>query len=1093
MEERAPKARNKSISLQLALTLPFMLLVLCCSSVIGWFSFNSGRKAVLDVADQLQAEALHRVEDQLRSSLEIPHQVNACCAQSLKTGVLDLQDARLRGRFFYGVVATHPRIAYAYFGSANGEFEGAKRLPENGIELVHAGADTGGVLVLHRASALGDPLEPATASTAFDPATSPWYQAAARSVGPAWSPVRHRYDLGDLTITATLRVNDAKGKLAGVFGVDYSLDNLNRALKTFNLGPSGEVYLMERSGQLLATLSGGPQDVLVKREDRLERVTAQDSNLPKVAASSRLLADLPGGLSAIVGERSDTFILNGQRQYLQARPFSDGLGVDWLMVAVVAEKDFLGGIDSNIRQTALLLMAAVLVIVLVGMRIATLLSHPVERMVETANALSHGNWDVDIKAPPTRELGSLALALDSMARQLKDSFERLKDQNAVIASHNRSLEEAVARRTAELNLLHERLRGMFEAIPGFIHVIDKNFELVDIGDKTLAAINRPREEVLGRKCYEVFHGIDAVCPHCFLADGRNRLDVSVRPSLPEEESLFGCSFMAYSAPIRGSDGKIWGYIECLMDVSALRATEQELMAAKDQALDAVRAKSEFLAKMSHEIRTPMNAMLNMTLLTLDTRLTAQQREWLSSARRAAEHLKGLIDDILDFSKIEAGRLELSRQVFDLPRLLRSLAVMYADMAKRKGLTFEVLVDVSLPRAAEGDPKRLRQVLHNLLSNAMKFTEKGGLRLTATQTSPAGTVADRSYKAFTLSICVKDTGIGIPEELTPAIFGLFEQADSSISRRFGGTGLGLAISRELAQLMGGDITVQSAVGKGSTFCFTAVLETGDETLLPAPAARQPSPTARQAHDILVVEDNVENQKVALALLTKLGQRATPAMSGRDALELLRARLFDLVLMDVEMPGMDGFETTRRIRRGEAGKEASPVPIVAMTAHVLSGYREKCLVAGMDGYIPKPVEMAQLAELVSGLVPKRSGPPQPVRGPAEPALLDRESAVARLDDEQLYREIAESLLSGLPFRQADLRRTLAGGLREEFGRAVHTLKGLLGTVGAMRAAEMALRVEALAQPGEVKELETLLDRLDQELDLVQEALREALGQS
>ena len=390
-----------------------------------------------------------------------------------------------------------------------------------------------------------------------------------------------------------------------------------------------------------------------------------------------------------------------------------------------------------------------------------------------------------------------------------------------------------------------------------------------------------------------------------------------------------------------------------------KRAEEELRRAKEAAEAGSRAKGEFLANMSHEVRTPMNGILGMTELLLDTSLTPEQREYLLLVKSSTDALLRIINDILDFSKVEAGKLSLDPAPFDLPRCLHGTARAFDLRARAKGIRLSVEVAPDVPETVVGDVGRVRQIIINLVGNAVKFTERGQVTLRARREAPGD-------DPVRIHFAVEDTGIGVTPDQKATIFDPFTQADGSTTRRYGGTGLGLSIAARLVDLMGGRTWVESEVGQGSTFHFTAAFEAARGRQSPSVVARtlvpdeKPAP-ARRLH-VLLAEDNIVNQKVARGMLEKAGHTVRVAGNGRQAVEVWAREGFDVILMDVQMPEMDGLAATAAIRARERA-QGGRTPIVALTAHAMEGDRERCLAAGMDGYLTKPLRADELARVLT----------------------------------------------------------------------------------------------------------------------------------
>lgn len=673
--------------------------------------------------------------------------------------------------------------------------------------------------------------------------------------------------------------------------------------------------------------------------------------------------------------------------------------------------------------------------------------------------------------------GGAKLYVQVLKTPVRDSQERLVGTQAIFwdVTARKQTEEA-------LRISEQQLQSILDNARAVIYVkgVDGRYVLVNQIFESLFHVRRA--DVVGKTDHDLFPPelaeVYQANDQRVLAAGAPLQFEEIAPQDDGPHTYVSTKFLLYDA-----SGVPYAICGISTDITARKRAEIELHRAKEAAEEANRAKSVFLANMSHEIRTPMNGIIGMSELVLDTPLDPRQREYISLVKESADSLLSVINDVLDFSKVEAGKLELEETDFSLrgslSDVVRSLEFRARD--KQLELTWQVAPDV--PDHVSGDSGRLRQVLVNLLGNAIKFTERGGVRVEV-----AADAADAGHAMLHFTII--DTGIGIAAEKRDVIFEAFEQADSSTTRRFGGSGLGLAISKKLVGLMHGRIWVESELDRGSRFHFTArfAVTAGPVAAphLPLPATEPPAPAggdvraARHLH-ILLAEDSVVNQKLAVYLLEKWGHRVTVAATGREAVEAIERQPFDLVLMDVQMPELDGLQATAAIRRREAGQHH--VPIVAMTAHAMVGDRERCLAAGMDGYLSKPIRARELLEVVEEVV---AGEPRPSESPAEPAA-DWAAALERLQgDRELLEEIAGVFREEAPKLLDQIREAIDRRDAPLLKLSAHTLKGALVNFAANGAIDAARRLEMMGKRGDLSTAPEALMALERELDRLSPAM-------
>jgi two-component system, sensor histidine kinase and response regulator len=822
---------------------------------------------------------------------------------------------------------------------------------------------------------------------------------------------------------------------------------------------------------------------------------------------------------------------------------------------------------------------------------------------------------------------------DTELRHAREELERRVDERTL------ELEQEVADRQRAQEALHEserRIRLLLDSTAEAIFGLDRDGKCTFCNPATLRLLGYENgSALLGKFAHDVMHHSHADgTPHpaeeCRIVESRRlgqgiHLDDEV--FWRSDGTSFPVEFWAY--PIR-KEGEIVGAVVTFLDITERKGAEAALRDAKEAAEAGNRAKSEFLANMSHEIRTPMNGIIGMTDLALNTTLTAEQRDYLNLVKSSADSLLHVINDILDFSKIEAGKLEIEKTEFEIRDLFRDTLKTLAQRTGGKSLEISARVSPKIPKILIGDPTRLRQLIVNLIGNAIKFTEEGNIVLDTELEAIAG-------EEVRLHISISDTGMGIPQEKQHLIFDSFAQADGSTTRRFGGTGLGLTISRQLAELMGGRMWVESEIGRGSTFHFTCVFQQGiaitsdqeriaghalpglnvlvvdnnpingeifaemltnwrmNPTLTDSGASaldlleaaknaghafrivlldalmpnidgfqvlrriqsnpslagavimllsgnhhladtdrcrqlgvklcltkpvgqselldailsalglvaaeerliqssvlpRRERPKGRPLN-ILVSEDNIVNQKLAIRLLEKAGHRVTLASTGREAVaawENAGTPGFDIVLMDIQMPEMDGMEATAAIRDREK-KSGKHIPILAMTAHAMRGDKERCLANGMDGYISKPIHPNGLfaeIERCLGATERSSALTQNPQESRE--QIDRVSLLERVEgDQELLTEMIHLFQEDAPHLLAAMRDALQRGDMDVLERSAHSLKGAVSNLSAKATAAAALQLEKDAKNKNVESAKGSLVEVERAVKQLLPALAE-----
>ncbi|PZV10837.1 MAG: hybrid sensor histidine kinase/response regulator [Pseudanabaena sp.] len=817
-KDNPQKLQKNGMPLNLLLVVPFVVQIFAAVGITGYISLRNGQQSVNELVGKLRENSTKQISHYLSDYFSAPHQINQINQEAIASGLLDLQDFDRMGRLFWLQMQIF-NVGYINFANPEREFIGSERLDDRQLVLHEIRKKTPskffdrilnehGDLKLMQTDYIlnerGDRKFQRENDVTWDTREEGWYAEAVKRGKPIWTKIYQWGDKPVLSISLSYPIYDKKNNLAGVLGVDLILSQINSFLRSIPMSPSSRTFVLERNGLIVSSSSNNPFFEVV--DDKVKRINALQSSDPIIRAGTEFLQKKFNGLTGIDKSYQLEFFLEDTSsvQFLQVTPWRDNYGLDWLVVVVVPESDFMAQINANTRTTILLSLAALAIAILVGMITSSWLSRPIQRLSKAAAAIADGELETRVNIQGIKELEILSTSFNRMASELQESFN--------------NLEVKVANRTFEMQ----------------------------------------------------------------------------------------------------------------------KAKEQ----------------SEFLANMSHELRTPLNAILGFTqIMNRDRSLNKSQLENLSIIERSGEHLLSLINDILDMAKIESGRIALHETDFDLQESLYLVAEMFQMRAETKRLYLKFEQSEDLPQYIRTDEKKLRQVLINLISNSLKFTQTGGITVVVKLDNSGIDDASSNTKQVNIRFLVTDTGVGIADEEAANVFDPFIQTESG--RKFEqGTGLGLAISRKFVQLMGGDITFNSEVGIGTIFEFNIRAELSESAKVIATRPIRPviglAPN-QKTYRILVVDDRRENRQILIKLLAPIGFEVKEADNGQVAVKIWEQWQPHLIWMDMRMPIMNGYEATTQIRSHLKGQATT---IIALTASTLEEERAIVLSTGCDDFVRKP---------------------------------------------------------------------------------------------------------------------------------------------
>jgi PAS domain S-box-containing protein len=925
-------AALKKAPLRTVLIVPFVLQIVGTAGLVGYLSYTNGQKAVNNLAARLAAQIGDRVIHYLDTYLSVPHLINRINADAVRQKTINLQDLRQLERYLFFQLKQFDSPTTIIFGSKQGDFVGSDRTIGQNLIMRSDELDRG-IINMYVPDSLGKRTKLYKTFRQPDATNRPWYQAAKAAGKSNWSKIFTVGNKTDLVINGNLPIYDETTKeLLGVFSVNLNIIKIANFLDSIKTSKSAKIFIIERSGLLVA--NSGPDNPYTFSNQEFNRLKSTASPNVTIRATGLFLTARFGDFSQINDVQQLKFEIDGQCQLLKVVPYRDNFGLDWLIAIVIPESDFMAEIDANNFTTIILCATALMGAIVVGIFTAKWITEPLLRLNTAAKALANNQRNTNVDIDRADEVGQLANSFNYMADKLQSAFKSLQSLNAALTDSE------------------SRVKQILEAMPVGVSVHDITGQLIYINQiaRQLVGIQSVPESLTEQLAQILIYqaGTDELYSISKNPIARSLKGETVRVEdieirLPDRT----IPLEVFSTPLFDEDRNIIGAIAASQDITDRKKAEKllnnynrtleqkvsdriaELQEAKEAAEVASLAKSAFLANMSHELRTPLNAILGYTqILSRQPDFSPRDKEQIRTIQQCGSQLLTLINDILDLAKIEAEKMELTVNDVCLPDFLNDISKIFRLKAEEKNLVFVSQISGKIPDLVSVDEKRLRQILLNLLSNAIKFTDEGSILfkveviensqpaagiLNAHQESDFSFNSSPAFPNTKIRFQVKDTGIGIDSDTIERIFLPFEQV-SEIGQKTEGTGLGLNIAKTLVSLMGGELKVESCWSVGSTFWFEIELSIADLILPVSPPPQQPLITGYegQRRRILVVDDSPENRSLMVDILAPLGFELIEADSGEIGLATAISQSPDLIIADLLMPGISGFELCAQLR-------------------------------------------------------------------------------------------------------------------------------------------------------------------------------------